>query len=114
MRFQFGIVVAAAFVALALQVHGVADFHLAPLVVGGADCEYSDSEDYECTNLDGNITASCGTPKVVATTNQLACKDVWGETAVRCTANNCKNADVTLAHSYASGVGGCTRVGCGE
>ena len=112
MRFQFGGGVLAVFIALALQVDGVADFHLAPVVVGGLDgCTHSDTQEFDCVEINNN-PLDCGKKDIVNPTIQI-CKDVKSTSTVICTGQNCQNTTQNVATAAGADLV-CKKINCGE
>ena len=112
MRFQFGGGVLAVFIALALQVDGVADFHLAPVVVGGLDgCTHSDKQEFDCVEINDN-QLNCGKIDIVNPTIQI-CRDFKSTSTVICTGNDCQNTTQNVATAAGADVA-CKKINCGE
>lgn len=93
-------------VALAIQSVGPVDASLAVYVVGGADCNASDTQTWDCVEINGRVTPCSNV--IIGADDVQVCLDTHVESQVICTQNNCEN--VTKDRKSGST---CTTQGCG-
>jgi len=93
--------------AFAIQSLGPGDASLALYVVGGTDCNHSDSISFDCEEINGRTNPCTNAP--IGAPNVQSCKDILVESKVICTQNNCRN----VTRDRKNGLAACTKVGCG-